>query len=132
MAGEKLQLALRQLEKSYLEENRRELELTKNISLARLDPLALIQLRETGKCHVSLPEELFDLDFLGHYFRRIKSVRLSLPCVAGPYTAVNCSLRLLNNSIRINTSMNSAGEYEHENDEGAWIDDARFRTITRR
>ena len=29
VAGEKLQLALRQLEKSYLEENRRELELSK-------------------------------------------------------------------------------------------------------
>ncbi|HKQ78208.1 MAG TPA: hypothetical protein VJ810_31200 [Blastocatellia bacterium] len=31
-AGEKLQLALRRLEKSYLQENRRELELTKSIS----------------------------------------------------------------------------------------------------
>jgi hypothetical protein len=80
-AGEKLQLALRQLEKSYLEENRRELELTKSISLAMLNPLALLQLSETGKCYVYLPEELFDLDFQGHYFRRIKSVSLSIPCV---------------------------------------------------
>jgi hypothetical protein len=129
VAGEKLQLALRQLEKSYLEENRRELELTKHISLALLNPLALIQLRETGKCYFSLPEELFDLDFQGHYFRRIKSVSISIPCVAGPYTTVNCSLRLLKNTIRINTSMNSNGTYEHENDEGVWIDDNRFRTV---
>jgi hypothetical protein len=128
VSGEKLHLALRQLEKSYLEENRRELELTRSISLARLSPLELIKLRETGKCHLSVPEELFDLDFRGHYFRRIKSVRLSMPCVAGPYTSINCSLRLLNNSIRINTSMNSANKYEHENDEGVWIDDDRFRT----
>ncbi len=128
VAGEKLQLALRQLEKSYLEENRRELELTKSISLALLNPLALIELRETGKCYVSLPEELFDLDFQGHYFRRIKSVSLSIPCIAGPYTTVNCSLRLLKNTIRINTSMTSEGNYEHENDEGLWIDDVRFRT----
>lgn len=128
IAGEKLQIALRQLEKSYLDENRRELELTKNVSLARLDPLALIQLRETGKCFVSLPEELFDLDFRGHYFRRIKSVRLSIPCVAGPYTSVSCSLRLLNNSVRINTSMNGDGNYQHENDEGMLIDDDRFRS----
>ena len=104
VAGEKLQLALRQLENSYLEENRRELELSKSISLARLDPLALIQLRETGKCYVSMPEELFDLDFRGHYFRRLKGVRLSIPCVVGPYSSVSCSLRLLNNTIRINTS----------------------------
>lgn len=127
-AGEKLQLALRQLEKSYMEENRRELEMTKSISLAMLNPLALIQLKETGKCYLSLPEELFDLDFLGHYFRRIKSVSLSIPCIAGPYTTVNCSLRLLKNTIRINTSLNSEGNYEHENDEGLWIDDNRFRT----
>jgi Tc toxin complex TcA C-terminal TcB-binding domain/ABC toxin N-terminal region/Neuraminidase-like domain/PA14 domain/Salmonella virulence plasmid 28.1kDa A protein len=127
-AGEKLQLALRQLERFYLEEHRRELELTRSVSLARLDPLALIQLRETGRCHVSLPEELFDLDFRGHYFRRIKSVRLSIPCVTGPHTSIACSLRLLNNSVRINTALNSAGEYEHEHDEGEWIDDGRFRT----
>jgi len=128
VAGEKLQLALRQMEKAYLEENRRELELTKAISLAMLNPLALIELRETGKCYVSLPEELFDLDFQGHYFRRIKSVSLSIPCIAGPYTTVNCSLRLLNNHTRIKTSMNSEGNYEHENDEGLWTDDDRFRT----
>jgi hypothetical protein len=128
VSGEKLQLALRQLEKSYLEENRRELELTKHVSIARLNPLALIQLRETGKCFVSLPEELFDLDFRGHYFRRLKAVRLSIPCVAGPYTSVSCSLRLLNNSVRINTVMNTATKYEHENDQGVFIDDDRFRT----
>ncbi|HKO95843.1 MAG TPA: neuraminidase-like domain-containing protein [Pyrinomonadaceae bacterium] len=128
VAGEKLQLALRQLEKSYLEENRRELELSKSVSLGMLNPLALIELRETGKCYVSLPEELFDLDFQGHYFRRIKSVSLSIPCVAGPYTAVNCSLRLLGNSVRINTAMNLESNYEHEHDEGFWIDDSRFRS----
>jgi hypothetical protein len=55
-------------------------------------------------------------------------VRLSLPCAAGPHTSVSCSLRLLSNSVRVATSMNSAGDYEHENDEGMWIDDARFRT----
>ncbi len=127
VSGEKLQLALRQLEKSYLEQNRRELELTKSISLVLLNPLALIELRETGKCYVSLPEELFDLDFQGHYFRRIKAMSLSIPCIAGPYTNVNCSLRLLKNTTRFNTSMNSEGNYEHENDEGLWIDDDRFR-----
>ncbi len=128
VAGEKLQLGLRQLEKSYLEENRRELELSKSISLALLNPLALIELRETGKCYVSLPEELFDLDFQGHYFRRIKAASLSIPCIAGPYTTVNCSLRLLKNTMRTNTSLNSEGEYEHENDEGLWTDDDRFRS----
>jgi hypothetical protein len=127
ISGEKLQLALRELDKSYLEENRRELELAKSVSLARLNPLSLIELRETGICRLSLPEELFDLDFRGHYFRRIKAVRLSIPCVVGPYASVSCSLRLLNNSVRINTTMNR-DNYEHENDQGLLIDDIRFRT----
>ena len=121
LSGEKLQLALRQMEKAYLEENRRELELSKSISLALVNPLALVELRETGKCYVTLPEELFDLDFQGHYFRRIKSVSLSIPCVAGPYTTVNCSLRLLKNSIRMNTDMGEEG-YSRMG-----IDDIRFR-----
>ena len=124
VAGEKLHLALRQLEKSYIEENKRELELSKSISIALLSPLALQELRTTGKCFLSIPEELYDLDYQGHYFRRIKSVSLSLPCIAGPYTTVNCTLRLLKNTIRINTS---GSDYEHANDEGVWIDDDRFR-----
>lgn len=127
-AGEKLQLALRQMETAYLSENRRELELRKNISLALLDPVALIQLRETGKCRISLPEELFDLDFQNHYFRRLKTLSLSLPCVVGPYTTVSCTLRLINHTTRINTHVSSKG-YEHLNDEGIWIDDNRFRTV---
>ena len=132
VSGEKLQLGLRQLENEYLNSNRRELELSKSISVALLNPLALIELRETGKCHLSLPEELFDLDYQGHYFRRIKSVSLSIPCVAGPYTSVNCSLRLLNNTYRKNTQMNAdpsgMDAYEHDNDGGIPLDDDRFRS----
>jgi hypothetical protein len=127
-AGEKLQLALRQMEKSYLEENKRELELKKNVSLALINPLALQQLRQTGKCTVSIPEELFDMDFQGHYFRRIKAVSMSIPCIAGPFTTISCTLRLLKNTIRTNKSMNSDGNYEHMHDEGILIDDDRFRS----
>jgi len=124
LSGDKLQYDLRRLESSYLEENRRELELTKHISLALLDPLALIKLRETGKCFFNLPEEIFDLDYPGHYFRRIKSVSISLPCVAGPYTTISCSLRLLNNRIRIQTGLSDG--YIHNNEEGVLVNDSRF------
>lgn len=129
LAGERLHLALRQMEKAYLELNRRELEMTKHISLAQWNPLALVALRETGKCYLSVREEWLDLDYQGHYFRRIKSVSITLPCVTGPYTTINCTLRLLKNTIRTNTSMNNEGNYEHENDAGLWTDDDRFRTV---
>jgi hypothetical protein len=67
------------------------------------------------------------MDYQGHYFRRIKSVSLSLPCIAGPFTTVSCTLRLVKNTVRINSSMSDDGNYEHNNDEGIWIDDDRFR-----
>ncbi len=107
LSGEKLQYDLRRLETAYLEQNRREFELTKSISLLMLNPLALVKLRETGSCSVSLPEEIFDLDYPGHYFRRIKSVSLTLPCVVGPYTTISCTLRLVKNSIRISTDIST-------------------------
>jgi Tc toxin complex TcA C-terminal TcB-binding domain len=66
----------------------------------QINPTALLQLRKTGSCTVALPEELFDMDGPGHYFRRIKTVALSIPCVTGPYTSVNCTLTLTKSSIR--------------------------------
>lgn len=125
IAGEALQLSLRQMEKSYLDDNRREFELIKHISVVQLNPVALIALRQTGSCELSLPEELFDFDFAGHYFRRIKSISITIPCVAGPFTTVNATLRLLSNRIRINTTDGDNG-YEHNQEEGVLIDDARF------
>jgi len=130
MAGEKLQHDLRRLEAAYLEQNRREFELTKHVSLALLDPLALIKLRETGRCFLRLPEESFDLDYPGHYFRRIKSVSLSLPCVVGPYTTISCTLRLLKNSIRINTANGTEGYSRNWDDKGLPADDPRFVETT--
>ena len=81
--------------------NQREYELTKHVSLLQLDPAALVTLRAKGTCEVSLPEEIFDFDGPGHYFRRIKSVAVSLPCVTGPYASVSCRLTLLDSSIRV-------------------------------
>lgn len=92
LTAEKLQFDLRKMEAAYMEENKREFELTKHVSLALLDPAQLLELRQSGTCTFSVPEELFDMDYAGHYLRRIKSVSLSIPCVAGPYTTVSCKL----------------------------------------
>ncbi|HUG67047.1 MAG TPA: neuraminidase-like domain-containing protein [Pirellulaceae bacterium] len=126
LSGERLQYDLRRLETAYLQQNRREFELIKNVSLALLDPLALVRLRETGRCFFSLPEETFDLDYPGHYFRRIKSVSLTLPCVTGPHTTISCTLRLLKNSIRINTADGDNGYPRNTDDDGLPADDTRF------
>ncbi|MER2511874.1 MAG: neuraminidase-like domain-containing protein [Nitrosomonas ureae] len=122
LAGEQLYVGLKQLEAAYQNERGYDYEITKHFSLNQLDPLALIKLRETGKCEFAVPEVLFDLDYPGHYKRRIKSVSLSIPCVAGPYTGINATLSLLENKFR-NTAIGGKG-YE----ENAEETDERFST----
>ncbi|MGH9960056.1 MAG: hypothetical protein ACREBC_23525 [Pyrinomonadaceae bacterium] len=53
------------------------------------------------------------MDGPGHYFRRIKSLAVSIPCVVGPYTSVNCTLTLLKSAIRKN-SLVREGSYVRE------------------
>ena len=113
LAGEKLHYDLKRMEAMYLEQNKREYEITKQISLAMLDPVALVKLKETGECFVDVPEVLFDLDYPGQYMRRIKSVSLTIPCVTGPYTSVNCTLTLLRNSVRSSPTLNG-GAYTRD------------------
>ncbi|MNU14855.1 hypothetical protein D3C71_29750 [compost metagenome] len=109
LSGEKLQMDLRKMELAYMESNERELELTKHVSLAMFSPASIIQLRESGNCTIDIPEVLFDLDYPGHYMRRIKSVSISVPCVAGPYTTISCELRQVNSQYR--KSASTAGNY---------------------
>lgn len=100
LAGETLSLDLRRMEMAYHDLNRREYELSKHVSLSSLDPQALLRLRRTGRCTITVPEEVFDIDGAGQYFRRLRNVSLSIPSVVGPYTGVACRLTLLKSSIR--------------------------------
>ncbi len=111
LAGEKLYFDLKRMEMAYHDLNQREHELTKHISLLQLNPEALLQLRQSGRCTVSVPESLFDLGGAGHYFRRLKSVAVTIPCVVGPYTAVNCTLTLLRSSVRATPRLLEDGAY---------------------
>jgi hypothetical protein len=107
LAGEHLHHDLKRMESAYLERNTREFEITKHISVLQLDPFAFITLKEKGTCTFQLPEALFDLDFPGHYFRRIKMVSLSIPCVSGPYASVSATLTMGSSSIRVKSSDDS-------------------------
>ena len=101
LSAEALYLDLKRMERAYQEYNRRELELTRSISLRQLDPLALLRLTVTGSCDVSIPEWFYDRDCPGHFLRRIKSVAVSVPCIAGPYASVNVTLTLQKSEIRV-------------------------------
>jgi len=122
LSGEKLFYDLKRLETAYYEQNRREYELIKHISIAQVDPVALLKLRHNGECIADIPESIFDMDYPGHYFRRIKSVSLSIPCIAGPYTTVACTLTLTKNKLR-KDSILLGGKYERD----MATDDPRFR-----
>lgn len=121
LSGEGLYLDLKRMEMAYLDHNKREYEITKYISLQQLDPKSLLQLKATGSCQITIPEWLFDMDCPGHYMRRIKTVSLSIPCVAGPYTNINCTLSLLKSTIR-RSSLTSEG-YARSTD----VEDIRFK-----
>jgi hypothetical protein len=114
---------IKRMETSYLDKNKREYEITKHISLFMLDPLALVRLRATGVCDFEVPEVLFDMDHAGQYFRRIKSVSISLPCIAGPYTSVSAKLSLVSNRYRKNTNPDNIAATGYPEDPG---NDERF------
>jgi hypothetical protein len=126
LAGEHLHHDLKRMESAFLERNVRELEISKHISLLQLDPGALIALKETGACDFDVPEVFFDLDYPGHYMRRIKMVSLSIPCVVGPYASVSATLRLTKNAIRFNPQVDAAAD-SYTRKRTASEDDPRFR-----
>lgn len=125
LAGERLYIGLKQLEAAYQEKRGYDFEVVKNISLQQLNPLELVQLRETGKCEFELPEVLFDMGYPGHYMRRIKSVALTVACLVGPPTSLNCTLRLLEHKFRTNAIVTGKGDYAEHTDES----DDRFSTV---
>jgi hypothetical protein len=101
LAGDRLLHDIRRMELAYLDQNAREYEITKNVSLASLHPEGLLAFQEKGACFIDLPEAIFDLDHPGHYLRRIRAVSITVPCVTGPYTSVPCKLTLLANRTRV-------------------------------
>ncbi len=113
LAGEKLQYDIRRMELAYMEDNKREFEMTKQISLVLTDAEELLKLRTTGSCTIDIPETLYNMDYAGHYLRRIKSVSISIPCIAAPYTTISCKLTQTTNKYRKSASL--TGGYNESN-----------------
>ena len=126
LAGERLQLQLSQMEKAYLETNRRDFEVDQTFSLGQLDPIALHQLREEGNCSFSLSELAYDIAYPGQYRRRIKSVRLTIPCVTGPYVNVNAKLTLTQSRVR----KKAPRDIESPTGEGRLVEEPRSRNVS--
>jgi hypothetical protein len=121
MAGERLYHDLKRMEVAYLDQHRREFEITRHVSLAQLSPRSLLQLRQSGECFFSIPEVVYDLDHPGHYLRRIKSVAVTIPCVTGPHTGVPCTLTLLGSTTRQQPTL-LGGQYARADDDPRFTD----------
>jgi hypothetical protein len=120
LAGERLLLDLRRLEAAHTEGDRRALEITRHISLREDFPLAFIELLAAGRCQIEVTEALLDSDFPGHYFRRLKTVSLTVSGAFKPLRNVNCTLTLMDNKIRVNG--NASGSYA----QSGGAEDSRF------
>ncbi|HVK72608.1 MAG TPA: hypothetical protein VM734_04785 [Kofleriaceae bacterium] len=100
LAGERLLIELQHLERRFLETNHRDLEIDQPVSLSQLDAAALVRLRQTGACEFTIPEQAFDVAYPGHWRRRLRAVRLTIPCVTPSYTNVSATLTLLGSQVR--------------------------------
>jgi hypothetical protein len=105
VAGDRLQLAVRQMEKAFRDENCREYELTKHISMRMHFPLQFLQLKATGVTEIEIPEWMFDLDYPGQYMRRIRNISVTIPSVVGPYSGVHSRVTMLSSSTRIDPTV---------------------------
>lgn len=93
LAGEQLALDLDRMEQDFVVSNERRMEITKEVSLLELNPLAFLRLKQNGSCEFSLDEAFFDYDFPGHYARQIKTIEVKFDVPEG--TTVNATLTQL-------------------------------------
>lgn len=80
------------LDQYAFETNKRKLQLSKTISLARLAPVEFQRSRQTGVLQFNTPMELFDRDFPGHYLRLISRVRTSVVALIPPTQGIHATL----------------------------------------
>lgn len=80
------------LDQYHFDTEKRKLQLTKNISLAKVAPFELQRFRETGVLTFQTLLGWFDRDFPGHYLRMIKRVRTSVIALVPPTEGIKATL----------------------------------------
>ena len=75
------------------ETDKRKLQLSQTFSLAQLAPAEFQRFRETGVLPFTIPMELFDRAFPGHYLRLIRKVSTSVIALVPPTYGIRATLR---------------------------------------
>ncbi|WP_264328552.1 MULTISPECIES: neuraminidase-like domain-containing protein [unclassified Wolbachia] len=114
LAGHSLKFALEQMAKEYLDNNERALEITKTIPLS---PIAINELKTQGSCKFALTEKMFDLDFPGHYCRKIKSIRITIKAEVAPYQDIHATLQQTANRVVLKPEIEAIRSLLDENNE---------------
>jgi Tc toxin complex TcA C-terminal TcB-binding domain len=124
LAGEKLSLQLKQLDDAYARARAKLtiFELSRTVSLRRLDSVQLFALKAGKAAQVSLPAWLFQTSHAGAKLKdmRLKAVSISLPCTVGPNTRIPLRVRLLTlpanspaqRTIITSTAMADSGRFD--------------------
>ncbi|APV39203.1 hypothetical protein PFAS1_07535 [Pseudomonas frederiksbergensis] len=116
-AGESLKSRLVTMQAEFLKANRRDLEITKNVSLRALrdkDKTSKINrtweqihttLMEQGSCDFELTHKMFEDDWKGqgHYLRRIKTLSVTIPGIVSPYENIRATLTQTSSSMYLST-----------------------------
>ena len=92
LSAERLLTAITQLDADKIATDRRRLEIAKTLSLARLIPTALLELKTSGQVTFNSLMDWFDWDFPGHYLRLIKSVKVTILALVPPIDGIHAML----------------------------------------
>ena len=123
-AGEELKMSLQQMYREYVQNNKRDLEIRKTVSLKTLkakDPASTINktweeikaaLTSNGTCDFELTAKMFEDDYAGqsHYLRRIKTISVSLPVTVGPYEDIRAVLSQSYSKVEMSTTAGNVKE----------------------
>jgi hypothetical protein len=88
----RLQKDLEELDAFALASERRRLQLTRTLSLASVLPGEFQRFRQSGELWFETSERDFDREFPGHYFRRLRRVRLSVVALVPPAAGIRATL----------------------------------------
>jgi hypothetical protein len=61
------------------------------------------------------------MDYPGHYMRRIRTLSLTIPCVVGPYTSLNCTLTMLSNKTRVSSDPGDGYPEDQQNGDSRFV-----------
>lgn len=121
LSADRLIADLHAMEVAYLENDKNELEITRDVYLDELlmddginNYLTVIQQQDSVEnFDIKIPESIFDDDFNGHYFRRIRNVQLRIVLNNTNPSAIldpkdrrhlSAELSLTQNTLRLNGS----------------------------